>query len=93
MVSGGWWVVNGNSGKDKAYIQSGSGVRNLLSSSPEVQRRLGWSSRSKLEAGAGRFPDFTVNSHNLDTDHHCYRHHQACPKKETETVHLGAVGI
>ncbi|KAJ7778812.1 hypothetical protein DFH07DRAFT_865489 [Mycena maculata] len=45
MVSGGWWRNS-----DGKYIRAGSGVRSFLTANRELQRRLGWSEKSRLES-------------------------------------------
>ncbi|KAJ7037051.1 hypothetical protein C8F04DRAFT_1332637 [Mycena alexandri] len=46
MVSGGWW--RNSNGK---YIRAGSSVRSFLTSNRELQRRLGWSEKTRLPCG------------------------------------------
>lgn len=37
IVSGGWWIPESG-----GITRAGDGVRNLFTSRPDVQRRLGW---------------------------------------------------
>jgi hypothetical protein len=45
MVSGGWWRTG------EVYSQAGAGVRGMMSSSPELQRRLGWVDTAGIQIG------------------------------------------
>ncbi|KAJ7659002.1 hypothetical protein B0H17DRAFT_1163196 [Mycena rosella] len=51
MVSGGWWKI-----ADRRYIRAGSSVRSFLTSSPELQRRLGWAEKSSISSAIKRQP-------------------------------------
>ncbi|KAJ6609432.1 hypothetical protein B0H10DRAFT_2166322 [Mycena sp. CBHHK59/15] len=53
MVSSGWWKGQGGE-----YTQAGRHIRSFLASNRELQRRLGWSEKSRLESGTTKLQVF-----------------------------------